>query len=76
MQVIQQISFPDHHLYSERQLTKILKIAYENNALVVTTEKDHVKLSGDYKKIIYPVNIELHLSKDKELRSGLKRLVN
>ena len=75
MQVIQKVSFPDHHFYSESQLTKILEIADKNNALVVTTEKDHVKLSGKSKKIIRPIGIELLLSKNQKLLHGLKNLV-
>ncbi len=75
MQVIREVSFPDHHFYSKKQLTKILEIADQNNALVVTTEKDYVKLSGDFKKRIHPINIKLHLSKNKKLLIGLNRLV-
>ena len=75
MQVIQNLTFPDHHFYSNRELTKILEIADENNALIVTTEKDYVKLWGNFKKVIYPINIELHLSNNKKLLLGLKNLV-
>ena len=75
MEVIDQISFPDHHFYSKKQVTKILKIAERHNALVVTTEKDYVKIPASYKKVIYPINIELQLSKRKRLLSELKRLV-
>ena len=75
MKVINKISFPDHHFYSEKQVTKILKIAEKNNALVVTTEKDYVKIPKSYKKVIYPINIKLHLSKRERLLSELKSLV-
>ena len=75
MKVIDQISFPDHHFYSKKQITKILEIAEKNNALVVTTEKDYVKIPTTYKKVIYPINIELQLSKNKKLLLKLKNLV-
>ena len=75
MEVIDKIPFPDHHFYSKKQVTKILKIAERNSALVVTTEKDYVKLPASYKKVIYPINIKLHLSKRKKLFSELKSLV-
>ena len=75
MQVIQEISFPDHHFYTERQLANILKIADKNNALIVTTEKDYVKLSESFKTKIYPIKIELHLPKSEKLLQGLKNLV-
>ena len=75
MQVIQEVSFPDHHFYTERQLTNIFKIADKNNAIVVTTEKDHVKLSKSFKKKIHPIKIELHLSKSEKLLLTLKNLI-
>ena len=75
MQVIQEVPFPDHHFYSKKELTKILETAEKNNALVVTTEKDYVKLSGIFKQIIHPINIELNLEKNKKLLKEIKNLI-
>ena len=75
LKIIKEYSFPDHHFYSNRQLNKIMDIAAKNNALVVTTEKDFVKIPLTFKKNIYPIGIELHLSKNKKLLSELKKLV-
>ena len=75
MQVVQEVSFPDHHFYTDRQLANIFKIAHKNNAIVVTTEKDHVKLSYSLKKKIHPIKIELQLSKKEKLLLELKNLV-
>ena len=75
LKIIKEYSFPDHHFYSNKQLTDITDIAAKNNALVVTTEKDFVKIPITFKKNIYPVDIELNLSKNKKLLLELKRLV-
>ena len=75
LEIIKEYSFPDHHFYSNRQLTKISDIAKKNNALVVTTEKDFVKIPVTFKKNIYPIDIELHLSKNKKMLSELRELV-
>ena len=75
MEVIQEVSFPDHHFYTERQLANIFKIADKNNALVVTTEKDHIKLSKSFKQKIHPIKIELNLLKSEQLLLELKNLV-
>ncbi|MGC1178043.1 MAG: tetraacyldisaccharide 4'-kinase [Methyloceanibacter sp.] len=40
-------SFPDHHRYTERQAARLLKHAREENAMLVTTEKDWVRLPED-----------------------------
>ena len=75
LEIIQEHSFPDHHFYSKRQLSKILEVAKKNNALVVTTKKDFVKIPKSFKKVIYPIDIKLHLFNKKELLLVLKSLV-
>ncbi|MGB6346533.1 MAG: tetraacyldisaccharide 4'-kinase [Methyloceanibacter sp.] len=40
-------SFPDHHAFSERQAGRLLKQASRGNAMLVTTEKDWVRLPED-----------------------------
>ncbi len=76
LNVIREYSFPDHHLYSREQLTKISDVAAKNNALVVTTEKDFVRIPLASQKKIYAINIELYLSKNKKLLLELKKLVS
>ena len=75
LEIIKEYPFPDHHFYSSRQLTKISDFAFNNNALIVTTMKDFVKIPISFKKNIYPIDIELHLSKNKKLLLELKKLV-
>jgi tetraacyldisaccharide 4'-kinase len=40
-------SFPDHHPYTEKQAERLLRWAREWNAMLVTTEKDWVRLPED-----------------------------
>jgi tetraacyldisaccharide 4'-kinase len=40
-------AYPDHYRYSERQARSLLKEAKDYNAMLVTTEKDYVRLDGD-----------------------------
>jgi tetraacyldisaccharide 4'-kinase len=40
-------SFPDHHRFSEREAASLLKAARAQNAMLVTTEKDWVRLPED-----------------------------
>ena len=63
LKIIKEYSFPDHHFYSNRQLTKITDIAAKSNALVVTTEKDFVKIPVTFRKNIFPIDIELNFKK-------------
>ncbi|MGC6476173.1 MAG: tetraacyldisaccharide 4'-kinase [Parvibaculales bacterium] len=40
------IEYPDHHAYSLRDAEKILELADQHKANIVTTEKDHMRLLG------------------------------
>jgi tetraacyldisaccharide 4'-kinase len=40
-------AFPDHHRYRERDARRLLKAAKEQNAMLVTTEKDFVGLADE-----------------------------
>ena len=40
------LSFPDHYVYSPRDCARLAKRAQEENAVLVTTEKDSVRLQG------------------------------
>jgi len=40
-------AFPDHHRYRERDARRLLKAAKEHNAMLVTTEKDFVRLADE-----------------------------
>ena len=45
--LIDQRAYPDHYRYSERQARSLLKEAKDYNAMLVTTEKDWVRLPDD-----------------------------
>jgi tetraacyldisaccharide 4'-kinase len=42
--VVKRFAFPDHHFYSKKDLQSICDAAATENAAVVTTEKDVVKM--------------------------------
>ena len=55
-------SFPDHYVYSRKDIKNLLKKSQELDSLLITTEKDHIKLMEDYKNRIYffPISIEFN----------------
>ena len=65
--IVEKIVFPDHHYFKADEINPILKRAEESQALVITTEKDMVKMrriiSGD--KVLY-LGIEVHFAKGEE----------
>lgn len=52
-------AFPDHHMFSERELQGMLKRARDQNAHLITTEKDFVRLLQAHKNHIHTLPIGL-----------------
>jgi tetraacyldisaccharide 4'-kinase len=71
--VVETRAFDDHHPYSEAEIVSILSDAVDMT--VVTTAKDHVRLTPDHQKRIKTVNIRLDWKDDTEIDSLLDDLI-
>ena len=69
--IIHDFEFPDHYNYSFKDIQKIKHIAEKNNAEVLTTEKDYLRLSEKYKKDIKFTQICLKINKIDDLKKLL-----
>ena len=54
--------FADHHAYKRRQIERLLIIAKEQHAVLVTTEKDFVRVPADLAAQIRTVPVELRFA--------------
>ncbi len=53
------IPFPDHYLYTQEDLESLLKTAQKQEAHLVTTQKDWVRLPKDFQEKIFQLRIKL-----------------
>ena len=67
-------AFGDHHRYTVHELQTLKRFAANSGALLVTTEKDFVRLDADSRKGIVPVSISAHFADDPNLGMMLDRL--
>ncbi len=71
-EVIQHISFPDHHRYTGKDISEILERA-KGFDMIVTTEKDGVKIAGILSSgCIYTLGIDI----DIDDREGFNRVLD
>jgi len=68
--------FPDHHNYTKNDMLKILKISKINNAKILTTEKDYIKISNLYKNKIFCIKIDLKIENQEKLKKLIKKKFN
>ena len=67
LKIIKKFSFPDHYNYSNNDLTKILNYAKNNNAKVITTEKDYLRLNPNLAQDIKYLKLDLVILDEKKL---------
>ncbi len=67
-----EISFPDHHLFSEKELQHLAQKAAQHHATLVTTEKDWLRLSADWRERIESIEVKAEISPKASLEILLK----
>ncbi len=67
-------SFPDHYQYKEKDLKELIDIAIKYNSLLITTEKDHIKILKKYRNRIYYFPITVDFINDKIINDKLYSL--
>lgn len=66
-------AFPDHHRYSRAEAEALLTRTAQDNLLLVTTEKDHARMSGDENvailaRAVRALPVALHMEDEVALR--------
>ena len=60
--IVDGASYPDHHAFSESELTWLAKLADEREARLITTEKDAVRLPPAWRARILTLPVRAHLA--------------
>ena len=72
---VNEIKFPDHHNYSEKELKKLINNAKENNTILLTTEKDYFRINKNYKKNINYLKIVVEIKNRSQFIEEIKRII-
>ncbi|MEM6603692.1 MAG: tetraacyldisaccharide 4'-kinase, partial [Pseudomonadota bacterium] len=54
--------FPDHHIFSDRIIKRLIDMAEKEGAILVTTEKDMTRINPEFYPYLRPFLIEISLS--------------
>lgn len=74
--VIEELVYPDHYKYKNKDITEILYKAKKINAQIVTTEKDYIKIKGNIKENIDFVEIEFKIDNEEKLKKFIISKIN
>ena len=76
LKIFKEIIFPDHYEYKKKDIEKIELLANSQNAKILTTEKDFVKLEKFNFKNINFLEMDLHITDEKKLLKLIKTKLN
>ena len=74
--IIEEIVFPDHYNYQDRDITEIINKAKPNNAKIITTEKDFKRIPQNLKEKISFLEIDMKIKDETKLVQFLKTKIN
>jgi tetraacyldisaccharide 4'-kinase len=75
LEVIAHKEFPDHYSYKISDLEKLINLAKDKNAKLITTKKDWVKFSPKYKEKISYLDIELEFENKELIKAQLEKIL-
>jgi tetraacyldisaccharide 4'-kinase len=67
-------AFPDHHPYTRQEVLDLLAEAESNDAILITTAKDQVRLSADLKARVQVLTVTLDWQDPDQLSPLLDRI--
>ena len=72
---MEQISFADHYNYSKIELNNLEKRASEKDAILLTTEKDYLRIHENYRKSINYIKIKTEIKNKEEFIEEIKKII-
>ena len=50
--IVKEVSYPDHYIYTENDLLSLAEIANKTKSIIVTTQKDYVRIPKSYRSLV------------------------
>ena len=73
--IIKEIEFPDHYYYTKKELENLIEESENNDAILLTTEKDYFRIAENYKKKISYLKIDCKIDSKNQLTEELKKII-
>ena len=73
--LLEEIVYPDHYNFSKVELDVLIKKANDNNATLLTTEKDYLRINSSFKKNIKYLIIKLEMENKNNFIEQIKKIL-
>ena len=75
LNIVKEISYPDHYSYNDKELDKLNKLEKVYNAKLVTTEKDYMRINQFIRKKYDFIRVAIKFEEEEKLKKKLKELI-
>ena len=73
--ILEEISFPDHYNYSQKELKNLIDKAKEKSVILLTTEKDYLRINNKYRENISYLKIRIDIENKNEFSEQIKKFI-
>ena len=73
--IMEELKFPDHYNYSEKELDNLTSKAEKNNSILVTTEKDYFRINEKYKEKIIFLKVLTKIKNQDQFTEEIKKFI-
>jgi len=73
--ILEEIIFPDHYNYFNKELENLINKAKANNIILLTTEKDYLRIDDNYKKNINFLKIAVEIENRNQFIEEIKKVI-
>ena len=73
--LIEEIKYPDHHKYSVNELKNLINKSKNNNAILITTQKDYFRINENYKNNFIFLEIKVEMENRNQFIEEIKKVI-
>ena len=69
--ILKEFIFPDHYIYSDKDIESIINYSKSNNLKIITTEKDYLKINKKFLNEINILKLDIKILNEKKFKNFL-----
>ena len=74
-QIVKEVIYPDHHIYHENDLLNLAEIANKTQSILVSTQKDFVRIPKSYRSLVNTLEGEIVFDNEELLLEIISNVV-
>ena len=73
--IVKEVTYPDHHIFAENDLLALAEIANKTKSILVSTQKDFVRVPKSYKTLVNILDGEIIFENEELIKEILTNVI-